>query len=416
MIRRIQIDNFKSLDGFSLPPAGSPPLANFTGLIGANGSGKSTVLQALDFLSHLVRGNFSEWLRERNWTLQELSSKLSGTEQIYIDFRVELQTASTLPVYWHCTFLPGESRISNESVAENGQWLLTTWPGPISLILNDRKSTKEYSGLKYSGSVLSILDDRDLHPSLQQLKRSLGDSLANFELVSPFNLKQDSQPSKAIGAHGENFPGFLHVMSDGIRDRVYTKMKEFFPFVNAIQREEKIDAQIRLSSFEKNMRTLDSMPDYQVSDGISSRHFSDGFTRILAVVAQIESCLTPGPVQTADRILLLDEIENGIHPELMAKFVRYLAEAPVQIIATTHSPLILNYLSDKQAEESVILLYRNSTGRTRSCRYFDLPSAKKKLGILGPGEVYLDTSIEQIAREAEDMERGASAQADAVEL
>jgi AAA15 family ATPase/GTPase len=121
-------------------------------------------------------------------------------------------------------------------------------------------------------------------------------------------------------------------------------------------------------------------------------------------------------VQTADRILLLDEIENGIHPELMAKFVRYLAEAPVQIIATTHSPLILNYLSDKQAEESVILLYRNSTGRTRSCRYFDLPSAKKKLGILGPGEVYLDTSIEQIAREAEDMERGASAQADAVEL
>ena len=268
MIRRIQIDNFKSLDGFSLPPAGSPPLANFTCLIGANGSGKSTVLQALDFLSHLVRGNFSEWLRERNWTLQELSSKLSGTEQIYIDFRVELQTASTLPVYWHCTFLPGESRISNESVAENGQWLLTTWPGPISLILNDRKSTKEYSGLKYSGSVLSILDDRDLHPSLQQLKRSLGDSLANFELVSPFNLKQDSQPSKAIGAHGENFPGFLHVMSDGIRDRVYTKMKEFFPFVNAIQREEKIDAQIRLSSFEKNMRTLDSMPDYQVSDVI----------------------------------------------------------------------------------------------------------------------------------------------------
>jgi len=159
VIRRIQIDNFKSLDGFSLPPMGTPPLANFTCLIGANGSGKSTVLQTLDFISHLIRGNVSEWLRERNWTLQELSSKLSGTEKIYIDFRVEFQTASTLPIYWHCTLLLGESRIINESVSENGQWLLTTKGGIISWILNDRKSAKEYSGLKYSGSVLSILED-----------------------------------------------------------------------------------------------------------------------------------------------------------------------------------------------------------------------------------------------------------------
>jgi hypothetical protein len=77
--------------------------------------------------------------------------------------------------------------------------------------------------------------------------------------------------------------------------------------------------------------------------------------------------------------------------------------------------LILNDLSDKSARESVVVLYRNSKGQTRSCRYFDLPSASKKLGILGPGEVYVDTSIEQIAREAEELERGASAQAGAVE-
>jgi hypothetical protein len=98
----------------------------------------------------------------------------------------------------------------------------------------------------------------------------------------------------------------------------------------------------------------------------------------------------------------------------MSKLVKYLANAPTQVVSTTHSPLILNYLSDKRAEESVVLLYRNSTGKTRSSRYFDLPSARRKLGILGPGEVYVDTSVEQLAQEAEVMERGASAQAEAL--
>jgi predicted ATPase len=107
----------------------------------------------------------------------------------------------------------------------------------------------------------------------------------------------------------------------------------------------------------------------------------------------------------------LDEIENGLHPELIERLVKYLSQAKAQIIVTTHSPLILNYLSDEEAKEAMILLYRNHEGKTRSCRYFDLPSTSKKLGILGPGEVYVDTSIEQLAIEAEEIEQKALAEA-----
>jgi predicted ATPase len=265
---------------------------------------------------------------------------------------------------------------------------------------------RENSGLKFSGSALSILADTDIDTSLRLLKQSFGNYLSNFELVSAFNLKQDSFPSPEIGPRGENLSGFIHRISDGVRERVYTVMREFFPNVSAIQREVGKDDLVKLSFFEKTTRVL--LPGPMISNGISSRHFSDGFTRILAIVAQIESSALVGTVNAPDRVLLLDEIENGVHPETMTKLVQYLANAPVQVIATTHSPLILNDLTDAQAEESVIVLYRNPTGRTRSCRYFDLPSAKRKLGILGPGEVYVDTSIEQIAREAEEGERGAS--------
>jgi len=412
VIRRIQIDNFKSLDGFSLPPVGSEPLANFTCLIGANGSGKTTVLQAIDFLAQLVKGRLSEWLRERGWSSDELLSQLDAAEGECITISTGIKMGSTFPIQWKCKYHCAKDSIIEESIWENNHCLLQARLGIVSFTLSKSQELRENSGLRYSGSALSILADEDIHPSLSLLKQLFSNYVANFELVSTFNLKQASFPSPEIGPRGENLAGFVHQISEGIRERIYTKIKDFFPDGRAIIRKLEKNDLVKLSLLEKYMRFL--LPDGSAtSDGISSRHFSDGFARILAIVTQIESSAVPGTVNAPDRILLLDEIENGIHPETMSKLVQYLANAPIQVIATTHSPLILNYLTDEQAEKSVILLYRNSEGRSRSCRYFDLPSAKKKLGILGPGEVYVDTSIEQLALEAEEMERGASAQAGA---
>lgn len=411
MIRRIQIDNFKSLDGFSLPPLGSPPLANFTCLIGANGSGKTTVLQAVDFLSQLVKGRLPEWLRERGWSSEELSSQLDSIPGKYIEISAEIKMASTLPITWKLKFLPllrDDFQVTEESIWENGRCLLDVQGSTVSFMPDSGNEHRKNSGLRFTGSALSILSEDDIDGSLRLLKQTFSNYVSNFELVSTFNLKQDSFPRSEIGPRGENLSGFIHQISDGIRGRVYTHMREFFPNVGGLQRKVEKDERVKLSIFERNIRVLEPGGS-ALSDGISSRHFSDGFTRILAIVAQIESfAAEPGAANPKDRILLLDEIENGVHPETMAKLVQYLADAPIQVIATTHSPMILNYLADQQAEESVILLYRNSKGKTRSRRYFDVPSAKKKIGVLGPGEVYVDTSIEQIAREAEDMERRAS--------
>ncbi len=82
LLRRIEVDNFKSLDGFDLE------LSRFTCLIGLNGSGKSTVLQAVDFLARLFRGNISGWLAQRQWKVGDLGSKLLRKSNI--DFVIVL--------------------------------------------------------------------------------------------------------------------------------------------------------------------------------------------------------------------------------------------------------------------------------------------------------------------------------------
>src|SRR6185369_732926 len=82
-IQSITATNFKSLIDFKLR------LAKFTCLIGLNGSGKSTVLQFVDFLAQQVRGDIGGWLDERHWRRGELQSRLTARKRI--DFSVVLE-------------------------------------------------------------------------------------------------------------------------------------------------------------------------------------------------------------------------------------------------------------------------------------------------------------------------------------
>jgi predicted ATPase len=116
--------------------------------------------------------------------------------------------------------------------------------------------------------------------------------------------------------------------------------------------------------------------------------------RLLAILAQ---------TWTDHRFLLFDEIENGINPELIERLVQQLFSAPQQVMVTTHSPMILNYLPDDVAKESVILLYKTRNGFTQAMRYFDLPDTADKLKALGPGEVFVDTDLTVLTQQLEQM-------------
>lgn len=115
-----------------------------------------------------------------------------------------------------------------------------------------------------------------------------------------------------------------------------------------------------------------------------ARHVADGFLRMLAIFAQLSN---------EQSFLLLDEIENGINLELIESLLDVLVEATPQILVSTHSPVILNYIEDSVAIESVIYIYKDTSGGTKAIKLFDIPSMKEKLTVMGPGEAYEDTSL-----------------------
>ena len=90
MIKSIRIVNFKSIGEMTLN------LGRFNCLVGMNGAGKSTVLQAFDFLSHLMLGDIDAWLRERNWDIGDLNNKLRKESNISLNVTYELANGDTL--------------------------------------------------------------------------------------------------------------------------------------------------------------------------------------------------------------------------------------------------------------------------------------------------------------------------------
>jgi len=122
-----------------------------------------------------------------------------------------------------------------------------------------------------------------------------------------------------------------------------------------------------------------------------ARHINDGMLRLLNILAN---------QRRTSRFQLFDEIENGVNPEVTEELMDSFVDSPQQTLVTTHSPMVLNYLEEDKAVESVILVYKQKSGMTKATHLFEIPSVKVKLEELAPGEVMLDIYLEKIADEA----------------
>lgn len=383
MITRIYIDNFKSLVGFNLE------LAKFTCLIGLNGAGKSTVLQALDFSSALMSGDVSTWLGKRNWGTKDLNSKMVNRSNIEVRLRMKINEKEYL---WGAMFNRSKLTCTTEAILCHDQddirkrrVLFSVKDGRYKLE-NDQSVSIDF---QYQGSVLSQLKSKLLGEEVNAVKKCIED-IRSLDLLSPQSLRLRARKSDKgdIGMGGEQLSAFVHHLSEDQRTMLVQQLRSYYPQVLDIKTKALRSGWIQLELIEEY-----SNVDFDNQElKTEARHINDGMLRLLAILAQQFS-----PLET----LLFDEIENGINPEVTEKVVDALVASPKQIIVTTHSPMILNYMSDEIAKEAVTLIYKNSHGYTHATRFFHVPSAAKKLASLAPGDAMLDLYLQEVAQEAE---------------
>jgi len=381
MITKLHIENFKSLVDFDLPPNGYE-LDKFTCLIGLNGSGKSTLLQAFDFISRLVTGDVTEWLAQRDWKPRELVSHLEKKRSPVISFKVALRDSNCGLLTWEGKFNYVLMRCTFESIrsmgAEGESVLLEVIDGKFYIAGAGGLAPAKHERLSftYNGSVLSAAVLNDAAPGVRAVKDTLT-SLKSLELLSPQLMRRRARKDEDIGAGGEKLSAFLGAFPPDQRNLLLGELREFYPALN----------EWTVKSLVFGWKNLRFAERYGNGLSVGATHINDGLLRVMAILAQ---------AQSSHSILLFDEIENGINPELVEKLMAFLIDVNKQVIVTTHSPLILNYIPDDIAKRSVMLLYKREDGRTRCIRFFDLPQPKEKLRSLGPGEVFADTRLAEI--------------------
>lgn len=369
MITRIRVKNFKSLADFDLP------LGMFTCLIGLNGAGKTTVLQVLDFIGHLACGltNF------RNWKKSDIITNGSALRTI------TLQVDSLIDekyIIWFAKYNIDKQKFTEEQILHTAtdhveiyHYYLQLRENKLSYDGMQQPGTKDISDYNYKGSVLSAFkfDDSIICAIKDELQ-----ALKSLELLSPNILRQTSQPIDNLGIGGEGLAGFLSRLNEDDAKSLAVTLRDFYPQVDKFE--------IKKKKF--GWKDL-LIREVALKAPVTAEHINDGYLRVLAMLSQKYS---------KAGFLLFDEIENGINQELIDKLLVQLQNFNgKQVMVTTHSALVLNYLEDAVAKDSVVLLYKDAKGFTKAVKFFEIPEISQKLGLLGPGEVMSDTNLEKLS-------------------
>ncbi len=373
MITFIKIDNFKSLVDFELT------LSKFNCLVGLNGAGKSTVLQAIDFISQLMSGDIDKWLKLRQWDAADLNSKL--TKKKNITFELHLKDELYGKVIWSGSVNRSTLKCTQETVTHDGENILKVDDGYYSVVSKSGSSSRSAIVFDYQGSILSQFKESLISDVLDKMKTSINDILS-LDLISPELLRSRNKVSEGkLGLGGERLSAYLHESGDDGKDQLKQDLHKVYNQLDQIETKS-------LRSGWKQLEITETFGEHTIKS--TARHMNDGMLRLMAIFSQLKS---------STDFLLFDEIENGINPELIEYLIDHLVGSKHQVLVTTHSPMILNFLEDKAAREGVIYLYKNKNGITKAKRLFDIPSLNEKLKVMGPGEAFIDTDLLSLYKE-----------------
>lgn len=134
---------------------------------------------------------------------------------------------------------------------------------------------------------------------------------------------------------------------------------------------------------------------------VPARLMSDGTLRFLAIAAAMLDTPVDGVSAEVGRLLVIEELENGLHPSqaalLLGRLKATAAERRVQTLATTHSTAILDALSGAD-HDSVVVVSRDGHGWSHATRLTDFPDYFDVVGRHSLG----DSAIEDQLRPGTD--------------
>ena len=307
----------------------------------------------------------------RGWSKKDLT--FYGDKKSLIDIEVKFQLGEKKYI-WEMSFNSQTLKCSKELILFEKRKNFYYGLINVSNQTYTFQRKKEIINFKYTGSILSALKSDLLGDELNTI-HSFFNEIRSAELLSPTLMKKRAREAKNdIGLGGEKLSAFVNALDKEKKEKLQKSLKDFFPYIDSFETKSLRSGRKTLSLVEKHNNKLIET---------DSMHLSDGILRILAILSQL---------LTTESVLIFDEIEDGINQEFVEKLVDTLLESSHQTIVATHSPLLLNYLDDNIARESILFVYKAKDGSTKVGNFFEIIAKYQNISdhvydLFGPGEI-----------------------------
>ncbi|MCE3008545.1 MAG: AAA family ATPase [Bacteroidetes bacterium] len=352
-IEQLEIKNYKSLREVKL--SNIPKMAVF---LGANGVGKSTLLDVFGFLNDALKNNVKTAINNRGGFAQVISRDQTGDIEIKIKFRNETPNLQKQPLITYelaVGLKGGEIVVKRERLqyrrGQHGRpWkFLDFAEGKGSAITNEQDfgkldNTEEPEREEREDQTLdapNILAIKGLGQfqrfrAISEFRKLIENwYVANFQIPDA-KLSQEIGVAQQLSPTGHNLAQvaeYLHDHHPGIFQEILKKMSKRVPGVEEVEAEKTIDGRIVLK-----------FKDGSFKDPFISRFVSDVTLKMFAYLLLLHD---PHPRP----LLCVEEPENYLYPDLLGQLAeefRDYAYRGGQVFITTHSPDFVNHLEPKE--------------------------------------------------------------------
>jgi predicted ATPase len=336
--------------------------ADFGGVnavIGPNGCGKSSLLQAIDFLRAFFYPSIEDYLNELGWHYADLPNLRRAGKTIRWHLKAELGTDASDRSAGNYEYVITTRRWRYLGVGE--EKLTYTPPDGEAKVLIDRKgrSLRRVGDFTPTGDLTLERMPRsllvDITPAVERQFpemvhfRNWIMGLRYFLMWDPKVLRRpDRGEHVALGASGEHLAPILANLKKKRPQqfaKIVSRVKRLFPTVT--------DIRIR-GGGGWGWRQISLVEGDGLNVSFNSQQMSDGVLRLLAICTLLYADKIPG-------VLMFEEPENGIHPQLIREVIQVLRELTLrkapnecQVFFTTHSPYVLDQFYEHPDEVYVM--------------------------------------------------------------
>lgn len=343
MIQQVIIKNFKSITETALS------LSNVNVFIGANGSGKSNILEAIGMVAAErssqieVKDMIQKGIRIAKPDLMVSSFYgLPINQRIEVDLvdgvggRIKYGVSNKQPadIYsvWHAPYSTGEYRGSDEAVVYEKMKILHAYLSQYLIYAISVNALRGFTSdsfqypLGINGEGLDVLLNNLPKEEILQIKEAAADCISWIEDIFFDSEEVYKMQGYKLGRSKSNLY---------FRDKYMQKKNNLFSAENA----------------------------------------NEGALELLFYLTLFISKKTPS-------FFAIDNIENGLNPRLCRHLMKKVAELAVkngkQVLITTHNPAILDGLNLNDEHQRLYVVSRNDEGKTQAKRIQVKPQSDEK--------------------------------------